>query len=526
MGGTSYTVNPLETLRIVAASSIFGEPSYYRGSHDKESMVKTILRSEYGIRLYDDYKNTTVLFTEIIDKALAFDFGATLALAVKLRKEYFMRLNPAVILVRAAIHPSRSAYTQKNPGQFGYYVRECSPLPNDLTNEFEYYMWLTGSKAKLPNILKNAWRDRLVEYSKYQLAKYKSKFLIDLSRISHVKGDLNPALNELMKTGNIVTKDDESTWEKLRSAGKNWKEILTTIKMPHMALLRNLRNIAQDSSVDNLLLKATLEYLKEGVISGKQFPYRYYTAFNIADKVPPDKRMMILDALQECMDIAIANFPKLTGKTISLTDNSGSAWGALTTEYGTVRVAEIANLSGVMTAVNSDEGYVGVFGDRLTIEPISKRDGILTQHKKLNAIGKGIGGNTENGIWLFFKEALEKKESYDNIFIYSDMQAGQGGLYGINASAYKNYTWKGTQHIDVLKLVQEYRKQVNPKVNVYSVQVAGYDNSVLPDILYRGALLTGWTGNEVVYAKEINDFWDTKESQESQKQFANQQKIQ
>ena len=27
MGGTSYTLNPLDTLRIVAASSIFGEPS-------------------------------------------------------------------------------------------------------------------------------------------------------------------------------------------------------------------------------------------------------------------------------------------------------------------------------------------------------------------------------------------------------------------------------------------------------------------------------------------------------------------
>lgn len=29
MGGNSYTLNPLDTLRIVAASSIFGEPQYY-----------------------------------------------------------------------------------------------------------------------------------------------------------------------------------------------------------------------------------------------------------------------------------------------------------------------------------------------------------------------------------------------------------------------------------------------------------------------------------------------------------------
>ena len=30
MGGTSYKVNPLDTLKMVTASSIFGEPQYYR----------------------------------------------------------------------------------------------------------------------------------------------------------------------------------------------------------------------------------------------------------------------------------------------------------------------------------------------------------------------------------------------------------------------------------------------------------------------------------------------------------------
>ena len=30
MGGMSFKLNPLETLKMIAASSIFGEPSYYR----------------------------------------------------------------------------------------------------------------------------------------------------------------------------------------------------------------------------------------------------------------------------------------------------------------------------------------------------------------------------------------------------------------------------------------------------------------------------------------------------------------
>ena len=39
MGGTSFEVSPLQTLRIVAASSIFGEPQYYRDGLDSTKTV-------------------------------------------------------------------------------------------------------------------------------------------------------------------------------------------------------------------------------------------------------------------------------------------------------------------------------------------------------------------------------------------------------------------------------------------------------------------------------------------------------
>ena len=50
-----------------------------------------------------------------------------------------------------------------------------------------------------------------------------------------------------------------------------------------------------------------------------------------------------------------------------LSDNSGSAWGTIPTEYGSVTVAEIDNLSSVITSACSDEGYVGKFGDKLKV---------------------------------------------------------------------------------------------------------------------------------------------------------------
>jgi hypothetical protein len=89
------------------------------------------------------------------------------------------------------------------------------------------------------------------------------------------------------------------------------------------------------------------------------------------------------------------------------------------------------------------------------------------------------------------------------------MQAGHGGLYGVNPDDYKDFIHGGYgRHIDVLALAQKYRKEVNPKVNLFSVQVAGYDNSALPENLYRGAILAGWTGKEPIFAKALIDAWD------------------
>jgi hypothetical protein len=164
-------------------------------------------------------------------------------------------------------------------------------------------------------------------------------------------------------------------------------------------------------------------------------------------------------------------------------------------------------LSSIITALCSDEGYVGVFGENLSLKPVSKRDGILTQLEETCVRGKAQGMSCEHGIWLFLRQAIDTKTHYDTIFIYSDMQAGHGGLYGTGIprdDAHEN----GGSYVDVLKMVEEYRQKVNPKVNVFTTQVSGYNNSVIPENLYRGAILGGWTGKEVQYATELISVWD------------------
>jgi hypothetical protein len=280
-----------------------------------------------------------------------------------------------------------------------------------------------------------------------------------------------------------------------------------------MALLRNLRGIFTEISDRDVTIKV-LNQLKDGVLKGKQFPFRYWSAYKAIQGSSINNTQLVLDALEECIDISVSNMPKLKGRVSCLSDNSGSAWGNCTSEYGTVTVAEIANLSSLITALQSDQGEVGVFGDNLSLKEISKRNGLLSQLEETSKRGQAQGRGTENGIWIFWDKAIKNKTHYDTVFIYSDMQAGHGGLYGhsdtVGRSKYGHK--RGNTYVDVLAMVQAYREEVNPKVNVFSVQVAGYSNSVLPENLYRGAILSGWTGKEPIFAKAITEIWDSIES--------------
>ncbi|MBR1527810.1 MAG: TROVE domain-containing protein [Oscillospiraceae bacterium] len=522
MGGDSYLINPLDTLKMIAASSIFGEASYYRNNvRDGRFRFDEKFSDEFAkkiFRLYDG-KSTTEIFQEAIDQALSYDFRGTLELAAELRNIYNMRLNPQVIMVRAAMHPDRIAFTKKNPNEFHRINQLVMKRPDEPVTQLTYYLYLCeGKKNKIPSLLKRSTAKKLSSLSAYAVNKYKNAEIgmINAVRITHANSKV---IDELMKTGAVTVSEQEQTWEQKRSAGMDWREIVNTTDMGHMAMLRNLRNIFTEIE-DLQFCMGFLDKLKAGVLTGKQFPFRYYSAYN-AVKTAHDlhHRNEILQALEECMEISIQNMPKLKGRTMCLSDNSGSAWGCITSEYGTVTIAEIDNLSAVIAAKCSEEGEVGKFGDKLIKFNVKKP--VLQQTEAITAKrSSDVGAATEGGIWKFFRDAIKNKIFYDNIFIFSDQQAGTGGLYGTDQdmSEYKKAGFAcRSSYVNVYKLVLDYRNQVNPKVNVFSIQTAGYNNILLPQMSYRCAMLTGWTGKEIQFAAEYIRQWDALE----QKQLEN-----
>lgn len=518
MDGESYAYSPLATLKMISASSIFGEPSYYRdGGIGKRSTRYSARGNEIWSKLLDyiiipkEYngKSTTEIMTEAIDASLDYDYEGTLHWAVELRTVYNIRLNPQIIMVRAAIHPKRKEFTANNKVNFRFINCQVMQRADEPMVQIAYYLFINnGKKNNIPNILKRSWSDKLSSLKPYAINKYKNAEIgmINAVRICHANSE---NINELMSTGDIQVPNSETTWEQMRSAGKDWMYILENCNISHMALIRNLRNIF--SEINNVAIAdAVIAELKRGVLHGKQFPFRYYSAYKAIRDSNVHHKDILLDALEDCVDISIANMPQLSGKTICLTDNSGSAWGTIPTEYGSVTIAEIDNLSSILTAKCSDEGYVGVFGDRLKIIPISKNDKVLRKLSEINKIGKEIGMNTEGGIWTFFQKATKNKDKFDNIFIYSDMQAGHGELYGTytQQQEYRNADCSCGMYINVFQCLLNYRRQVNKNVNMFSVQTAGYDNSVLPEYAYRTSMMSGWTGKEAMFAKMLIDIWD------------------
>lgn len=419
MNGISYKVNPMNTLRIISASSFFGEPSYYRGSKSSKSYVDQEFYSLYGedFLFSKDVKNTEDLFIEAVDNALDYDFYGTISWAVKLRQNYNMRLNPQVIMVRAAMHPKRQEFTRKYPGVFDAINNCVMSRADEPAMQIAYYIYATGNKNRMPAIMKRSLAKKLSSLNAYQVNKYKNAEIgmKNAIRIVHANSQV---INDLMNN-KLKVNEDLETWEQMRSRGESWEYIFYHVNMGHMALLRNLRGAFSENHSAKLC-KDWLNKLENTVISGRQFPFRYFSAYKAVEHSDIPNKSLILKSLEKCMDISLENMPKFKGSLIALTDNSGSAWGGRISEYGNVTIAEINNLSAVIAASRSDNGYVGVFGDTIRILPVYEKN-ILAQTAHINDDqGYSVGLNTEGGIWEFFSNAILNKKKYDNIIIFSD----------------------------------------------------------------------------------------------------------
>ena len=203
MGGISYELNPLDTLKMISASSIFAEPQYYREPGIKDSSKYSTDKYVKKYILFDIPENITSsqLMINVINKSLDYDFKGTIEFARELRYDYYMRLNPQVIMVLAAMHPSRKDFSEKFPGLFREINFDVMRRADEPASQLSFYLYNYGSKSKIPSILKRSWSDRIKSMTRYEMAKYKKSEvgLINTVRICHANND---NINELMNKYN------------------------------------------------------------------------------------------------------------------------------------------------------------------------------------------------------------------------------------------------------------------------------------------------------------------------------------
>jgi len=335
--------------------------------------------------------------------------------------------------------------------------------PDDATEILAYYMSKYGKP--IPTRLKKGLSKALGKFDTYQLAKYRGEnrevSLVDLVNIVHPKPTEKnaQALHDLVN-GTLKSTD---TWEtKISAAGKSenveeakaeaWKELLGSRKIGYFALLKNLRNIAEQAPE---LVDTACELLVDENLIRKSLvlPFRFLTALNQLDNYPKYKI-----ALSKALDISLANLPDF-GNALVVVDGSGSMQSPVAGNSDLSCNALGAIFAAALYKRNHSD--VLVFGDTAgPVRGLNPSDSTLTIANQIMNTNYGYGTNFQS----IFESA---NKNYDNIIIFSDMQAWIG--YYTPEAKFK-----------------EYRKRTGANPNVFCFDLAGYGTTQFPaDKIYE-----------------------------------------
>lgn len=327
--------------------------------------------------------------------------------------------------------------------------------PDDMT---EIVACTLSRKEKLSNAMKKGFAEAFGKFTRLQLAKYRSENasvkLVDLVNLCHPKQtEKNGGAIEALVKGELRL---TGTWEAEVSAAGNdptakkkaWRDLVFGGKLGYFALLRNLRNIVQcgDDEVKAEALKQLVEptHIKKSLV----LPFRFITAYKELATVDRDT----MRAISRACEIACANVPKFSGKTLVALDVSGSMISN--------KVDGIAALFAAILAKTNDCDIIK-FAERASYEIFNPDDSLLTITNNI----KFPGGGT-NFIDVF-RCADGKK--YDRVILLSDMQAWVAkDWFGNDCSPSAAYNL--------------YKKRNNvPDCKCYSVDLAGYGTLQLPE---------------------------------------------
>ena len=306
----------------------------------------------------------------------------------------------------------------------------------DELTEFVAIYWSEG-KQPLSAQVKKGLAAAFTRFDEYALAKYNRATpvkLRDVLFLSHAK-PVDAAQAELWKRlveGELATPD---TWEVALSGGADkreaWERLLSENKLGALALLRNLRNMAE--------AKVSEQAIRDGLARMKTvrvLPFRFIAAARYAPQWEPE--------LEKSMFRAFEGQSKLPGKTVLLVDVSGSMDVQLS-RRSEMRRNDAAYGLAVLLREIAEDVSIYTFSDRLVRVP--SRQGF--------ALGDTLNASQpHNGTYL--GQALKGiDEKYDRLIVITDEQSHdpvpnpKARGYMLNVASYQNGVGYGSwMHID------------------------------------------------------------------------------
>lgn len=286
--------------------------------------------------------------------------------------------------------------------------------------------WKDG-KRPLPAAMKRGIAQAFKRFDAYQLAKYNRKVAVslkDVLRLVHPKPDSDEqsAMWKALIAGELASPD---TWEVALSGGADKREtferLLREGKLGYLALLRNLRNMAE-AGVDTGLVR-------EAIIARKGahnvLPFRYVAAARAAPQFEP--------ALDEALCAAVEALPVLSGKTAVLVDVSGSMNTKLSQRSDLTRMDAAAALASII------HGDVRVFTFSEAVVEAPPRRGMA-------GVDAVIRSQPHSGTWLGRAvAAINAQVPHDRLIVITDEQShdpvgspAAKRAYMINVAAHRN----------------------------------------------------------------------------------------
>lgn len=420
------------------------------------ALASMLITSFAQDQFYRSANQTFADLKQLLEK-VAPEFAAKAA--VYARTEMGMRSITHVLAAELAAHASGQPWAKA-------FYKHIVKRPDDML-EIMAYFYAHGNKS-LPNAMKKGFAAAFDKFDGYQLAKYrgesKSVKLVDLVNLVHpTPTDKNAKALRSLMLGELKS---TQTWEaKLTQAGqkaaskadkaerksKAWADLIRSNRLGYFALLRNLRNIAEQAPhlMDEVCRQLTdRSRIKRSLV----LPFRFLTALDAINESDVKAKRKITDALNVALELSLDNVPRFKGRTLVVLDDSGSMTGGR--KQMDRSPIQIGSLFAAMLYKLNDADLMR-FSDHASFVSPFHRDAAMTIANGLVKNARAAGTNFHS----IFENA---KLAYDRIIILSDMQG-----------------WKG--YYAPTKAFAEYKRRTGANPYIYSFDLQGYGSLQFPE---------------------------------------------